>query len=299
MGARLRGLFLLAGLAFLALGCARALADGSVTLPGWRVLAAAVALTTCGLVASTAAWVEINDGRAPRRRLWAGFLAAQLGKYIPGGIWVGVGNIGFGMGAGLTASQATGALAVYALCLVSAAGLVAGVTAPLQAPPMLWAVALILLVPLLQVRRRLARIAAWGGRRLPDRMGALELPGQTPILACLARLLVAQTAAATTYWLLLAGAGEALPLTTVLCAFGLAWLSGFLAIGFPAGLGAREAVLVLLLDAGTGAVVTASVLHRLLQALGELILLAASRRSVPAASAAPAASPLASNWRSP
>jgi hypothetical protein len=258
----------------------------------------ALAVATAGLLASTSAWVEINAGRAPRPGLWAGFLAAQLGKYIPGGVWVGVGNIGFGIGAGLTAAQAAGALGVYALGLIVAAGLIAGVTAPLQASPLIWAVVLVPALPLLQVRRWLDRVAVWGGRRLPARLGGLELPGQASIIACLARLLVAQAAAAVAYWLLLTGAGATLPPTTVMCAFGLAWLAGFLAIGFPSGLGAREAALVLLLDAGTGAVVAASVVHRLVQATGELALLAAARRSVPAVSAASATSTVPPSWRS-
>ncbi|NIQ57013.1 MAG: hypothetical protein GWN71_35535, partial [Gammaproteobacteria bacterium] len=209
----------------------------------------------------------------------------QVGKYIPGGVWVGAGQVGFGMGAGLSAGRATGALATYGVCLVAAAGVVValGAVAGTAGPPTPWLSALGLALPLLLVRGRLAGLAAWLGKRLPARVGGIDVPPQRAILSCFAWLVPAMACSALAFALLLRAAGTGIPAATALWGFAVAWLAGFLALGLPSGVGAREAVLVLLLDTGIGPVVTASVAHRLVQALAEALLLASVHRHVPGA----------------
>lgn len=57
-------------------------------------------------------------------------------------------------------------------------------------------------------------------------------------------------------------------------AFGIAWVVGFVALPFPSGAGVRELVLVLLLDwVPPGAVVAASLMHRVSTFLAEAVLL--------------------------
>jgi hypothetical protein len=60
-------------------------------------------------------------------------------------------------------------------------------------------------------------------------------------------------------------------------AFSLAWAIGFALVIFPAGLGAREAALIVLVGGSTAAVVAASVALRLLAILGELTLVLVTR----------------------
>jgi uncharacterized membrane protein YbhN (UPF0104 family) len=55
-------------------------------------------------------------------------------------------------------------------------------------------------------------------------------------------------------------------------AFSAAWVAGYVALPFPAGIGVREAVLVGLLPAPAAVVTAASIVHRLLTMLAELIV---------------------------
>ena len=58
----------------------------------------------------------------------------------------------------------------------------------------------------------------------------------------------------------------------VVLSFSVAWLAGFVAIPVPAGLGVREAILVLILAAPTPSVVVASIVHRLVLMCAEALL---------------------------
>lgn len=273
MAARLRLPFLAVGLGFLAVACARMLRDGSHALPSWPALTAAFAVTAVGLIAAAGAWVALAPAEASRPALWAGFMAGQLGKYIPGGIWLGVGQVGFGMAAGLTAAQALGALVVYALCLVAAGGFIAGVAGAFQPMPLLWLAAPGAVALLLLARRWHDRLFPWGARALGRRAGEAAVPSQLRTLHCLVRVLVALGCSGLSYWLLISGAGVQVPLPDTLFAFAVAWLAGFLAIGLPSGIGAREAALALMLDAGSGVVVATALIHRLIQGMAEVALL--------------------------
>jgi hypothetical protein len=281
MAGRLRFLFLLAGLAFMAVASARALGEGQV-LPSSMTLLISGVLSALAVLAATVGWVALTGTGGPRVALAAGFLAAQVGKYIPGGVWVALGQVGFSMGAGLGAGRAAGALAAYAVCLVAAAGVVAG-TQPFAAVPGPWVPALGLGLPLLLARPWLAWLVDRSGRWIPDRFGVVAVPHQRNILGCFACLLLALGSSAISFALLLRGSGVDLPFGRVVSGFGVAWLGGFLALGLPSGIGAREAVLVLMLGAGAGPVLAASVAHRLVQAAAEAALLLFARRHVPGA----------------
>lgn len=282
MGAKLRFLLLVAGLACLGATSLRALGDADHVFPGWSALIAAGVITAAGLALATAAWVTLADGAVPGRPLGAGFLGAQLGKYIPGGVWAGVGQIGFGVGAGLTPGVATGILAAYGVSVVVAAGVVAGLAAPWSvAVPTGWIVIGALTLPLLLVRGWLERLARGVGSILPSRLPVPVIPAQRPILTSFVLLVPCIACLAAGFAIVVRATGVDLPLPTIIAGFCVAWMAGFVAVGLPSGLGAREAVLVLMLDSGIGVVVAASVTHRLLQGAVEVILLIAVRRHVP------------------
>jgi uncharacterized membrane protein YbhN (UPF0104 family) len=84
------------------------------------------------------------------------------------------------------------------------------------------------------------------------------------------------------------------PPLTAMAAFGLAWVVGFLAVPLPAGLGLREAILVLALTGIAGvdadAVVAASLVHRFVLLAAELVMFTQSRARL-VARAATAATP--------
>ena len=61
-------------------------------------------------------------------------------------------------------------------------------------------------------------------------------------------------------------------------AFAMAWAVGFALIPFPAGLGVREAALVVLVGGSAGVAVAASLVLRLLAIVGDILLMAVTRR---------------------
>ena len=77
--------------------------------------------------------------------------------------------------------------------------------------------------------------------------------------------------------------------TIAVSAFGAAWTIGFLAVPFPAGVGVREAVLIALVGrtTGAGAVIAASVAHRVVTIIGEFVFIVVSLAGSPKVSPRP------------
>jgi glycosyltransferase 2 family protein len=280
MGARLRLLFWMAGLGFLALAAVRSLRGAAeVALPSAVVLLTAVLVAAGALLVAARAWTALLEGTAPRRELRDGFIAAQVGKYIPGGVWLGAGQLGFAVGAGVPAARAVGAMAVYAVCLLAAAGcLVAllGVVAPVG-PEWLVRLAPAGLIPALLLDRRWMHGAVGRvGRRFPAARGAL-LAGQGEIARAFASVVAALLLAGAAFALLLGALGSPAPPLLAGSAFLVAWTAGFLVPGLPSGIGVREAVLVALLPGPAGMVLAASLAQRLTQMAAEALLLLLAR----------------------
>jgi uncharacterized membrane protein YbhN (UPF0104 family) len=63
-------------------------------------------------------------------------------------------------------------------------------------------------------------------------------------------------------------------------AFAVAWTTGFLAVPFPSGIGIREGVLIAATGSPSGAasVIAASIVHRLVTMVGEIVMILFSRR---------------------
>ncbi len=85
--------------------------------------------------------------------------------------------------------------------------------------------------------------------------------------------------------LLLSSLRAGTPILRSVAAFGFAWTIGFVAIPFPSGIGIREAALILTIGSGapTSYVIAASVSHRLVSMMAELLMIVASRASLKAA----------------
>lgn len=283
MGPWLRATFFAAGIAGLA-WASWGTAGSAVLLPPGQTLALAAALMTVSLCAAAAAWVWLLPAPRSRRRLVRGFVAAQLGKYIPGGVWLAVGQAGFAADAGIPLARATGALGVCAVAMAAAAGAAAGslglvlLAADGHVDGRLLALALPgLLLPLLLDRRWMTsvarRVASW--RRVPR--GGVVIPAQREILRSFCGFLIALTAMAVAYAILLQSLGGGESIVRTMCIFTVAWLAGFLAVGVPSGIGAREAVLVLLLPDATPVVLAASIAQRLVQMVAEVGVVLATR----------------------
>lgn len=285
MRRRWSSLFFVVGLVAVALACRAALGrTGGAALPGAPALAAAAAVLAGGLLAATRAWIVLLAGAAPGRELAHGFMLSQLGKYIPGGVWLGVGQVGTAVGAGVSAGRAAGSMAALGLCFVVAAATLGGLAAALAllaggpGPGGHAALALAGLAgPALLHRRWMAAVSGRIARRLGRERGAAVIPDQRRILAACAWSAVSVAASALAFAVLLAGVAPGTGLLPATAAFCLAWLSGYLVLGLPSGIGAREAVLVALLPAGAGPILAASLAQRVLQMAVEVVLAGSAR----------------------
>lgn len=255
----------------------------SVPLPPWQALAAAATLLAAGLAAAAAAWVALLPGAASRPVVVRGFVAAQIGKYIPGGVWLAAGQVGFACSAGIPIARAVGAMATCAVAIAAAGAFAGGLLGLLLIATTgsgtgLLALSIVgLAVPLLLDRRWMARVATRLARwpRMPT--GGVVIPPQRAILGSFAWLVVTLLAMALAYALLLQSLGGGQAILRTMCIFSVAWLAGFLALGVPSGIGAREAVLVALLPDAMGLVLAASVAHRIVQMATEAAFVVATR----------------------
>lgn len=215
--------------------------------------------------------------RAPDRLSWAqsarAFFLGQMGKYVPGSVWSFLATGELAYQAGL--SRATG---VSSLMLAVLIGLGSGAMLALAIVPDAislvaidgW-VAVLLVLP--------AGILAWPrSRAFILRRARIDFPVPPGAL-------IASCAVATSGWLfaglliaLIAQAlGHATPPGFVMLATGsyaLAWTAGFLFFAAPAGLGAREGVLVVLLAAQMPLLdaIVAALLARVLVTVADIVL---------------------------
>ncbi len=305
--------FVLAALA----GNLRALLQLSLDSQGWWWLVLAVGVSLLSLVANGLAWgVGLRWlGLRPR---WSAtvllFLASNLRKYLPGGIWHLVarlralqssGQDGPAAGDPLPAPLATGQalvavlldpllMAVAALALLPLGGWQAGL-GPLGVLPLL-ALAPRWLAPLLDrlERRRAAQLQRRGllePGQIPSPQ--LRLPGY-PLLPLLAELA----------FVLLRFAGFAccvqafdvaftIPWGSWLAGFALAWTAGLVVPGAPGGLGVFEAVLLLRLGVSVpeAPLLAVALSYRLVTSLADLVAASTARLDggLLALAAAPAA----------
>jgi hypothetical protein len=267
--------FVVAALAFLARSVVSAWhdTDGN-SLPGADRLVGAGLLCTVGLLAGSAAWVALL-GAERRRDHSTGFLVAQLGKYVPGGVWQVMGQIGFARAAGVSISRATTGFAALAVTqAVAGATLSAGLAVTWTSAPTVLRLALAcgaFSIVLLDRRWMVGAV-----KRVPRASAAHaeEVPDQRHILLAGVGSLVAILALGVSYALLLGGVEHVDDYGLVLFAEAAAWTVGFLAIPVPAGLGVRELVLVAILQSSypSSVVVATSVYLRLVVMVVEGLL---------------------------
>lgn len=192
--------------------------------------------------------------RATRREAAGVFFVSQAGKYVPGAVWPVVAQAEFARDHGVDRFRAVvGSLGAMLVGVVTAS-IIGAVGTTVFVPgalatywwvlPVAAALALVLAPPIL--RRIVARAMKMRGRQ-----------GEVPQIA--GRDLVVASLWSAAMWLLLGvhawillrgiapGPSVSWPLATGVIA--LAWLVGFVVVFAPAGAGAREATMVVLLGA--------------------------------------------------
>ncbi|MBB6118780.1 lysylphosphatidylglycerol synthase domain-containing protein [Nocardiopsis algeriensis] len=258
--------------------------EAVLDLPLWA-LPLSVAAAMAGLTAQMLAWRALLAGlgsplpvRAAARIMFVG----QLGKYLPGSVWAFVAQVELARDRNVPRVRGTAAT-LLAVGVTVAAGLaVAAVALPLSSAEAArrWWWALVL-APLVLAALH-PRVVGWGVRlaarpfarfREVAEAGALRIGGRT-MAAALGWTLVAWIPLGLHAWVLTwaVGGGPLDSLLPAVGAYALAWTLGLLAVFAPAGLGVREAVLVVALapvvDAGSALVV--AVLSRLVMTAADM-----------------------------
>lgn len=253
----------------------------------WLSLGAA-ALILVGLYVNMLSWREVVAAlgtRLMRSQAASVFFTSQLGKYIPGGIWPVVASARLGQAFGLTAMQSVGSMTIALLMSVTVSGVFStGVlflipalaTEYVAVPIAVIAVGVALLWP--PVLNRLIRL----GLRVLRRDGGIPPLQQTPFAIAVVWSVASWLCFGLSLSMLAAamGATDRHGLVAAVSAYALSWLAGFLALIVPAGVGVREAVLTAVL-AGTlpgAAVLGIAVVHRVFMTLGDVVMLAFTRR---------------------
>ena len=247
------------------------------------ILAAAL----LGLGSAVLARMLLSDARYAK--IMAVFFLAQAARYLPGNIAHLVGRITLSKEVGLDRLAASTALAIELVTLAAVAALAALYLAPqlVLAEAVLWPVAaaaagllglgigLFLLVRHMpkadRFRAAIGRLAEHAGnlmrvRNVPYLLGYL-------VIAALCFILLGVFLRETLRVIDPASVSQ-LDILRATVVFATAWLFGFLTPGAPAGIGAREAALVLLLSpiAGREVSLAVAVLSRALSVLGDGII---------------------------
>ena len=228
----------------------------SLAAVGWARVTLATSLALVALAFNTLSWraVMLSVGlEAPLREASGVFLVSQAGKYVPGAVWPVLAQAEFARAHGVTRARATvGSLVAMAVGVVMA-GVVGAVALALFSPGSIlaywWVLLLALALAVTLVPPVLTRLLALALKVLrregePPRIGGKALAASAGWSALNWAALGAQA------WVLLAALGGSdanYGLATG--AFALAWLAGFVIVFAPAGFGAREAALVVLLGA--------------------------------------------------
>jgi hypothetical protein len=242
--------------------------------PSALALSVAVGSTGVGLWIGSTAWLRILGEREAVHR--ADFFLAQLAKYLPGGVWQPLGQLGL-----------SGSRNIRGRRIIASVGLHAGyqIAAGLLLLPML--VADPDLPPWMRVGSivvaGLTAITLWKVNRIYEwlrRLASIEATQPiVPTTGAIERFRVVALLGVNlglhgVAFLALAGwsVGPA-----AIAAYAAAWIAGFVAVPFPAGLGVREGVLIALLPLGSGQIVAASLIQRMIVAGTELSLGSLSR----------------------
>ncbi|GBE20948.1 MAG TPA: hypothetical protein ENH00_14055 [Actinobacteria bacterium] len=247
-----------------------------VSWPSRNSVVVALAATGLGLWAASTAWLAILGERGAGHRV--DFLTAQLGKYLPGGVWQPLGQMGLSASRDVPGTRTLSAIGTYAVFQIIAGTLLLPIlVVDSHLPPWVKMSSVGIAVLAVLVLWRADAWSTWlmkfrRTQRVEVVVQQLAAARRPEIIGLLAANMALQGVA---FWALV---GWSLGLSVV-GAYSAAWIIGFLAVPFPAGLGIREGVLMAVLPLASAQIVTASVLQRVVAAITELSFVAASRVS--------------------
>lgn len=248
--------FMVIAVALLAWALARNWTDVREALVGigWWPLILASLVASVALGFNALSWRAVMRAvglNAPWRAAVSVFLISQPGKYVPGAVWPVLAQAEFAKQHHVSRARALTGSIVAMVMGVAMAGVVGALGIALATPGSLldywWALvvagALVALMtpPLLH---RLVKLAF----RVASRTEEPATINGRALLECAGWSALNWVALGVHAWLLIKPLADSAPsLALATGAFALAWLVGFLVVLAPAGLGAREAALVVML----------------------------------------------------
>lgn len=258
--------------------------DALLDLPPWAPPAAVLA-GMAGLAAQMMAWRALLAGLGsplPRRVAARVMFVGQLGKYLPGSVWAFVAQVELARDHAVPRTRGAAAT-LLAVAVTVATGLaVAAVALPLSSAEAARRWWWILAPAPLFLAALHPRVIAWGlglatrpfaRFRAVTEAGPWDVGGRA-ITAAVTWTLLAWAPLGAHLWVLTwAVGGDALSsLGPAVGAYALAWTLGLLVVFAPAGLGVREAVLVVALApvVEAGAALVLAVLSRLVMTVADL-----------------------------
>jgi uncharacterized membrane protein YbhN (UPF0104 family) len=232
-----------------------------------------------GLMASMLAWralLKAVGHRLPVLTAARLYFLTQIGKYLPGSVWPVIAQIELGREEGVPPAR-SGVAAVLNLVVGIATGIVVGLVSLLLAngsPGDYWWLLLPLPVLVLLVRPAVVQAVVGFGLRVlrkpaPDvqleSRGVLVASGWSVVMWICFGLQV---------YVLVAAFGETDALARSIGAYAIAWVVGFLVFFAPAGAGARELTLVVLLAPALDRpeALSVAVVSRALAVAGDLVV---------------------------
>ncbi|HZC99898.1 MAG TPA: lysylphosphatidylglycerol synthase domain-containing protein [Actinomycetes bacterium] len=205
------------------------------------------------------------------------FFLGQLGKYLPGGVWPLLAQMELGRGYKVARRTSAAAVMIFMLLLLGSGLLVAALALPLLGSDALprygWTLSVLPVAAVLLYPPVLNRVLALGLRlaRREPMPKPLSLRG---VLGAVGWSLAGWLLFGVHVWILarMLGVHGAGLLARSTGAFAAAWCVGFLVVIAPAGSGAREAALIVLLGTGVGTAraTVIAVVSRLLLTVGDL-----------------------------
>jgi uncharacterized membrane protein YbhN (UPF0104 family) len=281
----LGALLLVLAVGFVAVAVVRNWASVSADLGqlGWPDLLGSSIAAVAAMLLTGLAWRTVLAGLGsllalrPAMTLYS---AGQLGKYVPGSVWVLAIQAELGRRRGVPRSVMALSYAVAILLAIATGGLVGLLSLVADADGRVRFTALGVavvagLVALAVLRpRAINAVLRWASARTGRSLPTLDLPGRT-VAAAVALTTAAWLLFGVHIWVLARplGAGADL-LAPATGAFALAFVAGLLLVPVPAGAGIREVVLLGLLAGAIGSseALTVSLVSRLVLVLVDVVL---------------------------
>jgi uncharacterized membrane protein YbhN (UPF0104 family) len=259
--------------------------------PVWLLIFASTLFLVISYFIVPAGWIILSHragSTVSSKELRAAWFMSQLGRYVPGKIWLLAGRVAFLKSRGLTGYRATSVPFLELLYTVAGAGLAAVIPVAVSRNnvfshsglkyAVLVAGISLLVIPFLTPIQKLLYRLKYG--RVPQELPVPGLIGSIKLLLIYSAISWLRGLA---LFLWLRGFGIS-DVSFLLCctAVPLSWLAGYIVFLVPGGIGVKEAATVALLapSGATGPVLAVITGQRLISSIIEVSLALASMRTV-------------------